>query len=105
MDTKDTEGKGAETRSGQATGYLGRCFIVLPSGSYEVRRNGEVREVLCEGAWILAADFNEWLADNGHFSDLSEIIKFGMKVVRDNDRSSVTPGERASIQNQNTKGL
>ena len=52
-------------------------YIQLGESFYEVRRNGETREVRTGETWIPAIDFPNWLINHDRHDEWSELVIYG----------------------------
>ena len=56
-----------------------KTMIKLESSHYQVRNKDGNRQVRIGQLWIPAEEFPEWLADQGKWGELSELIFYGIK--------------------------
>ena len=52
-------------------------YIQLGSNFYEVRRNGETREVRTGETWIPAIDFPNWLIRENRHDEWEQLVIYG----------------------------
>ena len=58
-----------------------KTYIQIKSSIYEVRREGDKREVNYEGEWIDAADIANYLIGSKKYGELAELTLHGAKIV------------------------
>ena len=52
-------------------------YIMLCGNSYEVRKQGETRQVRVNGEWIAAIDFPNWLLKENRHDEWAKLVIYG----------------------------
>jgi hypothetical protein len=58
-----------------------KTIIKLESSHYQVRNKDGKRQVRIGKNWIPAEEFPEWLADQGKWAELAELVFYGIKKL------------------------